>query len=38
MLPTLREATEIVRHEWGDEMWARGAASLVLRRLYGEAP
>ena len=38
MLPTLREATEIVRHEWGDEMWARGAASLVLRRLYGEPP
>ena len=36
MLPTLREATEIVRHDWGDEMWARGAASLVLRRLYGE--
>ena len=38
MLPTLREATEIVRHDWGDEMWARGPASLVLRRLYGEAP
>ncbi len=34
MLPTLREATELVRHDWGDEMWARGAASLVLRRLY----
>lgn len=34
MLPTLREAIEIVRHDWGDEMWARGAASLVLRRLY----
>ena len=37
MVPTLREATGIIRHEWGDEMWARGAASLVLRLLYGEA-
>lgn len=37
VLPKLRAATEIVFHEWGDEMWARGAASIVLRRLY-EAP
>ena len=37
MVPTLREATGFICHEWGDEMWARGAASLVLRRHYGEA-
>lgn len=34
VLPKLRAATEVVFHSWGDEMWARGAASLVLRRLY----
>jgi predicted NBD/HSP70 family sugar kinase len=37
VLPVLREATEIVFHPWGDEMWARGAASIVLRQIY-EAP
>lgn len=37
VLPTLREATEIVFHPWGDEMWARGAATIVLRQIY-EAP
>lgn len=37
VLPTLREATEILFHAWGDEMWARGAATIVLRRIY-EAP
>jgi len=37
VLPTLREATEIVFHPWGDEMWARGAATIVLRHVY-EAP
>lgn len=37
VLPTLREATEIVFHPWGDEMWARGAAAIVLRQIY-EAP
>jgi predicted NBD/HSP70 family sugar kinase len=37
VLPKLREATEIIFHPWGDEMWARGAASIVLRRIY-EAP
>ncbi len=37
VLPNLREATEIIFHSWGDEMWARGAASIVLRQIY-EAP
>jgi predicted NBD/HSP70 family sugar kinase len=36
-LPALREAMEITFHPWGDEMWARGAAAIVLRRIY-EAP
>jgi predicted NBD/HSP70 family sugar kinase len=36
-LPVLREATEIVFHPWPDEMWARGAASIVLRQIY-ESP
>lgn len=26
--------TEIIFHEWTDEVWARGAACLVLRKLY----
>lgn len=30
----LAEDVEIVIQEWGDEAWARGAASLVLRELY----
>jgi|SRR3954451_3934181 len=34
VLPTLREATEVIFHPWGDEMWARGAASLVLCQIY----
>ncbi len=29
--------TEIIFHKWTDEVWARGAACLVLRKLY-EAP
>ncbi|MBO1075198.1 ROK family transcriptional regulator [Roseomonas marmotae] len=37
VLPALREVTEIMFHPWGDEMWARGAAAIVLRRIY-EAP
>jgi predicted NBD/HSP70 family sugar kinase len=36
-LPALREAMEVTFHPWGDEMWARGAAAIVLRRIY-EAP
>jgi predicted NBD/HSP70 family sugar kinase len=37
VLPSLREGTEILFHGWGDDMWARGAATIVLRRIY-EAP
>lgn len=33
-LPTLRAASEVVFHAWGDEMWARGAATIVLREIY----
>ena len=31
----LADVTEIVVHESGDDMWARGAAALTLRDLYG---
>jgi hypothetical protein len=24
----------VIFHPWGDEMWARGAASLVLCQIY----
>jgi predicted NBD/HSP70 family sugar kinase len=33
----IRRGTEIILHEWSDDAWARGAASLVLRQLY-ESP
>jgi predicted NBD/HSP70 family sugar kinase len=33
-LPALRAATRIIFHPWGDENWARGAATIVLRRIY----
>ena len=32
---TLADITEIVEHEPGDDVWARGAAALTLRDLYG---
>jgi predicted NBD/HSP70 family sugar kinase len=32
---TLADVTEIVEHEPGDDIWARGAAALTLRDLYG---
>jgi predicted NBD/HSP70 family sugar kinase len=32
---TLADVAEIVVHEPGDDMWARGAAALTLRDLYG---
>ena len=32
--PPLLEDVEICIEPWGDEMWARGAASLVLRELF----
>jgi predicted NBD/HSP70 family sugar kinase/DNA-binding transcriptional ArsR family regulator len=31
----LADVTEIVEHEPGDDIWARGAAALTLRDLYG---
>ena len=33
--PALRAAVTILDHRWGDDVWARGAAALTLRRLYG---
>jgi predicted NBD/HSP70 family sugar kinase len=33
VLPPLKRNLEIVIHHWGDEVWARGAASLVLLEL-----
>jgi len=31
----LADVSEIVVHQWGDDMWARGAAAMTLRDLYG---
>lgn len=31
----LADVAEIVVHKWGDDMWARGAAAMTLRDLYG---
>jgi predicted NBD/HSP70 family sugar kinase len=33
VIPPLKGKLEIVIHHWGDEVWARGAASLVLLEL-----
>jgi predicted NBD/HSP70 family sugar kinase len=33
VIPPLKQDLEIVIHHWGDEVWARGAASLVLLEL-----
>ena len=33
VIPPLKKDLEIVIHYWGDEVWARGAASLVLLEL-----
>ncbi len=33
--PAVRGLIEVVFHEWPDDVWARGAAALVLRDLYG---
>jgi predicted NBD/HSP70 family sugar kinase len=30
----LAEDTEIIVQEWGDDAWARGAASLVLQEIF----
>jgi predicted NBD/HSP70 family sugar kinase len=31
----LADVADIVVHQWGDDMWARGAAAMTLRDLYG---
>jgi predicted NBD/HSP70 family sugar kinase len=33
VLPPLRDKLDLVFHRWGDEVWARGAAGLVLEEL-----
>lgn len=33
-LPGNQFDTEFVSHQWGDEVWARGAAALMLQHLY----
>ncbi len=33
--PSLADVSEIVVHDWGDDIWARGAAAMTLRDLYG---
>src|SRR6202162_1995697 len=33
VIPPLKRNLELVLHHWGDEVWARGAASLVLLEL-----
>jgi len=36
LLPrSLTDIAEIVVHRWDDDMWARGAAAMTLRELYG---
>lgn len=39
ILPFLRETTPLIWHAWGDEVWAQGAAALVLsERFAGSGP
>jgi predicted NBD/HSP70 family sugar kinase len=33
--PSLADVSEIIVHQWEDESWARGAAAMTLRDLYG---
>ena len=33
--PSLVDVADIVVHRWDDDMWARGAAAMTLRDLYG---
>ncbi len=33
--PSLADVADIAVHEWDDEIWARGAAAMTLRDLYG---
>jgi predicted NBD/HSP70 family sugar kinase len=36
LLPqSLADVSDIVVHRWGDDFWARGAAAMTLRELYG---
>lgn len=32
---SMREVTEITMHSWSEDTWARGAAAMTLRNLYG---
>ena len=32
---SLAHVAEVVAHRWTDEVWARGAAAMTLRGLYG---
>ncbi len=34
VLPFLRETTPLIWHAWGDEVWAQGAAALVLNERF----
>ena len=34
VLPFLRETTPLIWHAWGDEVWAQGAAALVLHERF----
>jgi predicted NBD/HSP70 family sugar kinase len=33
--PSLADVSDIVLHDWGDDIWARGAAAMTLREFYG---
>ncbi|MCX5494797.1 ROK family transcriptional regulator [Kaistia dalseonensis] len=33
--PSLADVADIVVHHWSDDIWARGAAAMTLRDLYG---
>lgn len=33
--PGLADVSDVVIHDWGDDIWARGAAAMTLRELYG---
>jgi predicted NBD/HSP70 family sugar kinase len=32
---SLADVTQVIVHSWGDDSWARGAAAMILRDLYG---
>jgi predicted NBD/HSP70 family sugar kinase len=33
--PSLADVADLAVHEWNDDIWARGAAAMTLRDLYG---